>query len=88
MLLKLSDDLRQAIRDQAGGPVTVEDEQSQTVYVLVDSRMHEEAMQALREREDLAAIRSGIDDMEAGHVVPFEEVDARIRSSLGMPQRT
>ena len=41
----------------------------------------------MEEGEDLAAIRAGIDDMEAGRVVAFEDVDARIRSKLGLPHR-
>lgn len=36
----------------------------------------------------LAAIRAGIDDMEAGRVVAFEDVDARIRAKLGLPPRS
>lgn len=37
--------------------------------------------------DDVAAIAAGIEDMEAGRVVPFEEVDARIRQKLGLPAR-
>ena len=44
--------------------------------------------QALRQQEDLAAIQAGINDMEAGSVVAFEEVDARIRAKLGIPPRS
>jgi putative addiction module CopG family antidote len=33
--------------------------------------------------EELAAIRSGIDDMEAGRLRPFEDVDAKIRQQFG-----
>jgi hypothetical protein len=36
---------------------------------------------------DLAAIEAGIKDMEAGRVVPFEQVDARLRAKLGLPHR-
>ena len=39
------------------------------------------------EGEHLAAIQAGIDDMEAGRVVPFEDVDARIRAKRGLPPR-
>ena len=88
MMPKLSEDLRQALHDRPGGPITVEDEQTHQHYVLVDRALHDRAMQALRQQEDLAAIRAGIDDMEAGNVVTFEEVDARIRAKLGMPPRT
>lgn len=40
------------------------------------------------EGEHLAAIQAGIADMEAGRVVAFEEVDARIRAKLGLPRRS
>lgn len=32
---------------------------------------------------DLAAIREGIADMNAGRVMPLEQLDARIRAKLG-----
>jgi predicted DNA-binding antitoxin AbrB/MazE fold protein len=38
------------------------------------------------EGEHLAAIGAGIDDMEAGRVVAFADVDARIRAKLGLPR--
>ena len=42
-----------------------------------------DALRALAERnQDLAAIQSGIDDMEAGRVKPLSEVDAEIRKNL------
>lgn len=39
------------------------------------------------EGEHVAAIQAGIDDLEAGRIVDFERVDARIRAKLGMPPR-
>ncbi len=39
------------------------------------------------EGEHVAAIQAGIDDLEAGRVVAFDEVDSRIRIKLGMPPR-
>ena len=42
----------------------------------------------MNEGEHLAAIQAGIDDMQAGRVVPFEDVDARIRTKLGLPRRS
>ena len=88
MTLRLSEDQRQALRDRPNGPLSVEDEQLQRSYVLVDRQMHERAMQALEQQDDLAAIQAGIDDLEAGRVVAFEEVDARIRAKLGLSPRT
>jgi predicted DNA-binding antitoxin AbrB/MazE fold protein len=38
--------------------------------------------------EHLTAIREGIDDMEAGRVVAFSDVDSRIRAKLGLPLRS
>jgi len=38
---------------------------------------------SLQKQEDLAAIREGIADMEAGRVVRLEELDACIRTRLG-----
>jgi predicted DNA-binding antitoxin AbrB/MazE fold protein len=38
--------------------------------------------------EHLAAIRAGIDDMEAGRVVAFSDVDSRIRAKLALPLRS
>ena len=87
MTPNLSDEQRQALDEQGGSPVPVQDEQTQQVYFLVDQSLHERAMDALQHREDLAAITAGIADMEAGRVVPFEEVDARIREKLGLPAR-
>ena len=65
--------------------MAVEDDQTRRLYVLVDHQLHEQAMEALQQKRDLHAIRAGIDDMEAGRVVPFEETDARIRKKLGLP---
>lgn len=87
MTHKITDELRQALAAHGGRPVRVEDDQTQQVYVLVDERTHEQSMRALRLHEDRAAIQAGIDDMEAGRVVPLKEVDARIRQKLGMPPR-
>ena len=82
----LSDEQRRAL-DQEPGGIEVEDSQTQRMYVLADAEVHHRAMRALKQREDHEAIQAGIDDMEAGRVVPLEEVDRRIREKLGLPQR-
>ena len=86
MMLKLSDEQRSAL-DQRGGAIEVEDDRTRKIYVLIDADLHQRAMQALEEQETRRAIQAGIDDLEAGRVVPFEEVDARLRKRLGLPQR-
>jgi predicted transcriptional regulator len=44
------------------------------------------AMTALeREHEDLAAIKAGIEDMEAGRYRPFSEIDAEFRAKHNIP---
>jgi predicted transcriptional regulator len=82
----LSDEQRSALSDRPEG-IEVEDPQTRRVYVLADAELHRRALRALQETEDRAAIQSGIDDMEAGRVVPFEEVDRRIREKLGLAAR-
>jgi predicted transcriptional regulator len=86
-ITKLSEEQRRALRDHPNGPIPVEDEQTRKVCVLVDAATHQRAAEALSQQEDLAAIQAGIDDMEAGRVATFGEVDARIRAKLGMPPR-
>jgi len=45
------------------------------------------AMRSLEQRQaDLAAIREGIDDMEAGRVRPLREFDADFRTRKNIPQ--
>jgi Arc/MetJ-type ribon-helix-helix transcriptional regulator len=47
-----------------------------------------EAMRALiLHDEEVAAIRAGIEDMEAGRTRPFEEADAAIRRRFGFKDR-
>jgi predicted transcriptional regulator len=81
MTLKLSPEQLEAI-DQSDGPVSVEDERTHRRYFLVDEARYA----ILQQKEDVAAIREGIEDMEAGRVAPLDEVVARIRKSLSLPQ--
>lgn len=79
MTPKLTSEQRAALED-SDGPVAVEDDQTHRVYVLVD----EPTFTNLKQQGDLAAIREGIADMEAGRVAPLDEVVARIRTNLGL----
>ena len=69
--------------DRSEGPLPVEDERTHRVYYVVD----EPTLKSLQQQEDLAAIRDGIADMEAGRLLTLEELDARIRSRIGSPSK-
>jgi len=86
MKTSLSDEQRQALSQEPEG-IVVEDAQTQKVYFLADAQLHQRAMEALRQKEDRAAIQAGIDAAEQGRVSTFEEVDARIREKFGLDQR-
>ena len=77
MTPKVSPEQREAL-DHGNGPVLVEDDQTRRQYYLVDAA----TFRSLQLQEDLAAIREGIADMEAGRVVALDELDARIRARL------
>lgn len=88
MKAPLSDEQRQALDQQPDG-IEVEDVQTHKVYFLTDAELHRRAMDALRRQEDRDAIQAGIDDMEAGRVMPYEEVSrqlhAHLREKYGLP---
>ena len=64
------------------GEVRVTDPSTQKVYVLVDDETHRRAMEALRQQEDLRAIQSGLDDMQAGRSMSMEESERRVDEAL------
>ena len=78
----LTPDLSEALRAAGDEPLPVIDETTKHVYVVVDRDVHQRAMEALRQREDLAAIQAGIDDMEAGRFSPVDEAFDRIEEKL------
>ena len=82
---KLTDEMREALKRNGGGPVEVEDDQTHRVYVIVDEDLHRRSMQALQMQDDMGAIQAGFDAAAEGRVAPLEEVDARIREKLGFP---
>lgn len=82
MIPKLTAEQREALR-QGEGPVAVQDEQTQELYFIVDKS----TLEVLRAEQDMAAIREGLADVEAGRVTPLGDSIARIRRELGLPQR-
>ena len=85
MISKLSDDLQREVDAHDGQPFKVEHPGTHKLYVIVDNDTHERAMQALREREDLASIARGMEQMEAGEGRPLAEADAAMRKELDFP---
>jgi PHD/YefM family antitoxin component YafN of YafNO toxin-antitoxin module len=83
MVPKLTAEQREALR-QGKGPIAVEDEQNHQVYFIVDKS----TLDLLQKEQDVAAIREGLADVEAGRVTPIGDSMARIRQQLGLPQRT
>ena len=62
---------------------TIEEEMA-TGQFASEEQLLREALAALREqREDFAAIQSGIDDWQAGRTRPIAEVAAEIRQHFG-----
>jgi predicted transcriptional regulator len=81
----LTDEQREALACEPDG-IEVEDPDTHKIYVLADADLHRRAMRALTDQEDREAIQAGIEDMEAGRVVSFEDVDRRIRAKLEQQQ--
>jgi len=87
MILNLTPEQRSALHASDGGPIQLRDEETSAIYVVIDEATHRRAMEALREQEDLNAVREGIADMRAGRVVSLDEADRRIREEFGFPPR-
>jgi hypothetical protein len=81
MTLKLTPEERQAL-SHSNGSVPIEDEETHHVYYLVDGPHRTD----IEQQKDLAAIREGIADVQAGYVAPLDDVIARIRTNLGLRQ--
>ena len=88
MTPKLTDEMRQALQQQPGGPVEIPDDESQRVYVLIDAELHERAMRALQQQQDWESIQEGIAQADAGDTMPLQEADRRIREEFGFPAQT
>jgi hypothetical protein len=87
IMTRITDEQRQALSAHQGSPVPAEDDQTHRRYFIYSEDLHEQAMQALREREDYASIARGIQQMEAGEGRPLAEADAAMREQLRFPPR-
>jgi predicted transcriptional regulator len=77
MTPKLTAEQRAALIER-GPPLAIEDEETHRVYFLVDPAMFE----SMREESDMAAIRQGIADAEAGRTMSLEDAMHRVEASL------
>ena len=70
--------------NQSGDPLSLVDPRTHRVYVLVDQRIHQQAMDALQRQrdEDEAAIRQGLDEMHTGRGMSLDESRARTSEAL------
>jgi predicted transcriptional regulator len=81
--LKLTDEIRQALQEHPDRAVEIEDELTRQVYLLMPKPAGAEMIHATAHE----AIQAGIDDMEAGRVVPYDEASRTIRTMLKLPPR-
>ena len=82
MTPKLSTEISDALQAAGERPITVVNPADGRTYVLVKQDVHLRAMDALRAREDEAAIRQGIADMDAGRFQPLDEAFESIEESF------
>jgi len=82
MTISLPDELRRALAESPNG-LRIEDEQTHSVYFMLDEETHRRAMLALREQEDWTSIQRGLAQREQGLGQSLEEVDAEIREECG-----
>lgn len=85
-MVKLTEEQRAALQQQPDG-VACRDVASQRVYFLVDSEIHQRAMHALKQQQDLEAIREGVRQMEAGGGTPIAEARAELAAEFGFSTR-
>jgi len=69
----LSQDLTDALRAAGGEPLPVIDPSNQHLYLVVDQKIHQQAMRALRHQENIEAIRRGVQSMETRQGMSLQE---------------
>jgi hypothetical protein len=82
MVVKLAQDLTDALHANGGSELEVVDPETQRTYLVVDAQVHRMAMEALRRQQDREAIAQGIAEMEAGEGIPLDEARKMTREKL------
>jgi hypothetical protein len=81
-MVKLTDEQIAAVQQSPNG-VSCEDTTTHRVYFLVDEQVHRRAMQALKQQQDLEAIRKGVAEMEAGGGTLLQDARQQLAQELG-----
>ncbi len=86
-MVKLNEEVAQALIKSDGEPLAVEVPGSDRRFVLVEQSTFDEAMAALELQRNVELIREGIADVEAGRVLPLDEAMEQIRRELRFQPR-
>jgi hypothetical protein len=78
----LSRDLADALHAAGDEPLPVIDPTNQHIYFVVNQKVHERAMNALRHQENVEAIRRGVESMDAGEGMSLEESKRRTEEAI------
>ncbi len=81
-MVKLTDEQRVALQQSPDG-ISCEDTTTNRVYVLVEEQVHRRAMHALKQQQDLEAIRRGIAQMEAGGGLLIQDARIQLAQEFG-----
>lgn len=85
MTVELTQELAAALHASGDNGLELVDPQTRRIYVLVESEMHQRAMQALDRQQSQAAIAEGLAQMQAGEGKPLDQAFADLRGKLGFP---
>ena len=81
-MVNLTEEQKVALQQNPDG-VSCEDTTTRRVYFLVEEQIHRRAMQALKQQQDLEAIRRGVAQMEAGGGTSLRETREQLAQELG-----
>ena len=81
-MVKLTDEQIAAVNQNPEG-VSCEDSTTHRLYFIVDEHFHRRALLALRQQEDLSAIRQAVAQMESGTGTPLHEARQQLALEMG-----
>jgi len=78
----LSQDLTDALHAADGEPLPVIDPSNQHLYLVVDQKIHQQAMRALHYQKNVEAIRRGVQSMTGGEGMSLQESKRRTEEAV------